>query len=227
MRIRKSQDRGQGDISWLKSRYSFSFSDYHAPQWQGFGALRVLNEDWISPDSGFGMHPHSDMEIVTIMLSGQLHHKDSMGHEQVLKAGEVQVMTAGRGIVHSEWNASSTEPAHLYQIWIQPQEKGLEPAYEQFLPHLQDGECILASDGPGGLDINQRAEITRLALHRGESFQLLAQDEYSYVQMMSGSGQVAGKTLNSGDALLLHEEEQDFVADEKTELLIIKTGTKK
>ena len=112
MKIRKSDERGKGDLGWLDSRFSFSFSDYYDPEWKSFGALRVLNEDWISPNSGFGMHSHRDMEIITVMLSGELHHKDSMGHEQVLKAGEVQVMTAGTGIQHSEWNASTTEPAH-------------------------------------------------------------------------------------------------------------------
>ncbi|NQZ57339.1 MAG: pirin family protein, partial [Lentisphaeraceae bacterium] len=120
MKIRRSNERGMASEGWLKSRYSFSFANYRDDEWVKFGKLRVINEDWIAAGSGFPMHSHRDMEIVTIMLSGELHHRDSMGNEQVLRAGEVQSMSAGTGNSHSEWNASETGEAHLYQIWKIP-----------------------------------------------------------------------------------------------------------
>src|SRR5271167_2917172 len=129
--IRKSKDRGHAQHGWLDSYHSFSFADYYDPQWMGFRSLRVINEDRVAPAQGFGSHPHRDMEIITYIISGQLRHKDSMGNEGIIKQNEVQKMSAGTGVVHSEFNASFKEEVHLLQIWIEPSIKNLDPSYEQ------------------------------------------------------------------------------------------------
>src|SRR5437763_4134515 len=131
MQIRRSADRGQTKIDWLDSRHTFSFGDYHDRAHMAFRSLRVMNEDWVAPGAGFGMHPHRDMEIVTYVLEGELQHRDSMGNGEVLRPGELQRMTAGTGILHSEFNPSKAAPVHLYQIWLLPRERGLTPGYEQ------------------------------------------------------------------------------------------------
>ena len=129
--IRKAAERGHFDHGWLNTYHTFSFADYYDATWMGFRSLRVMNEDRVAAGSGFGMHGHRDMEIVTCVLSGALEHKDSLGHGEVLRPGELQHMTAGRGIRHSEFNPSATEPVHLYQIWLLPRESGLAPSYSQ------------------------------------------------------------------------------------------------
>src|SRR5260370_13635820 len=131
MQIRQAAHRGQTRIDWLDSRHSFSFGDYQDPSQMGFSSLRVINEDWVAPGAGFGMHPHRDMEIVTYILEGEIQHRDSMGNGEVLRAGELQRMTAGTGIRHSEFNPSPTQHVHLYQIWLLPRQRGLRPTYEQ------------------------------------------------------------------------------------------------
>ncbi|MCA9016950.1 MAG: pirin family protein, partial [Planctomycetaceae bacterium] len=131
IRVRKAQERGHADHGWLDTFHTFSFADYQDPEHMRFRALRVMNEDVVQPGQGFGTHPHRDMEIVTYVLEGALEHKDSMGHGEVLRAGEFQRMSAGTGITHSEFNPSETEPVHLYQIWLYPEQKGIEPSYEQ------------------------------------------------------------------------------------------------
>src|SRR6185369_10702345 len=131
MKLRKAEERGHADHGWLDTYHTFSFADYYDPQNMGFRSLRVINEDWVQPGEGFGMHPHRDMEIVTCVLEGALQHKDSMGNGSVLRPGELQRMTAGRGLLHSEFNPSDSEPVHLYQIWLLPGRRGLEPSWEQ------------------------------------------------------------------------------------------------
>src|ERR1700728_151637 len=131
MKIRKANERGHAEHGWLDSYHSFSFSDYHDPQWMGFRTLRVINDDMVMPGMGFGTHPHQDMEIITYILSGQIEHKDSMGNGRVIRAGEVQYMSAGSGVRHSEFNPSNTEAAHFLQIWIMPDAQGVKPSYAE------------------------------------------------------------------------------------------------
>src|SRR5256885_3669579 len=164
IRVRKAGERGHCDHGWLDTYHTFSFSDYYDPAHVGFRSLRVINEDRVAPGGGFGMHGHRDMEIVTCVLSGALEHKDSLGHGEVLRPGEFQHMTAGRGIRHSEFNPSATEPVHLYQIWLLPRENGLSPSYSQkkFTPEGRDGrwQLVASPDGAdGSLKIEQDARI--------------------------------------------------------------------
>src|SRR5258705_7514497 len=151
MTIRKADERGRGAFDWLDSRFTFSFGEYYDPQHMGFRSLRVINDDRIAPGGGFGKHPHRDMEIITVVLDGALEHKDSMGSAEVLRPGEVQRMSAGTGIQHSEYNHSTTEPAHLIQIWIMPDRKGVAPRYEQKRFDEDDQLRLVASnDGRDG-----------------------------------------------------------------------------
>src|SRR6478735_206293 len=131
LRLRKAKDRGQFDHGWLQTAHTFSFADYHDPNHMAFRALRVINEDVVAPGQGFGMHGHRDMEIVTLVLRGALEHRDNLGNGEVLRPGELQDMSAGAGIMHSDFNPSATEPVHLYQIWLLPEKRGLTPSYEQ------------------------------------------------------------------------------------------------
>ena len=170
IQVRKSEERGRFDHGWLFTRHTFSFGDYYDSRQMGFRSLRVINEDRVEPDTGFGSHPHRDMEIVTYVLSGALTHRDSLGSGSVLRAGELQRMTAGRGIVHSEFNGSETEPVHFYQIWLLPDRKGLTPSYDQraFAAEERQGRfrLVASPDGrDGSLIIHQDAEV-RLASDR-------------------------------------------------------------
>jgi len=164
IRIRKAQERGHADHGWLETRHTFSFGSYHDPEHMGFRSLRVMNEDIVQPGQGFGAHPHQDMEIVTYVLAGQLEHKDSMGNGQVLRPGEFQRMSAGTGILHSEFNPSDTDSVHFYQIWLYPDRKGIEPSYEQraFAPAQRHNRLRLVASPSGeneSLSIHQDARI--------------------------------------------------------------------
>src|ERR1700716_1732259 len=159
---RRSEDRGLADFGWLKSRHTFSFGDYHDPDHMGFGPLRVINEDRVAPGKGFGEHPHRDMEILSWVLEGALEHKDSLGTGAVIRPGELQRMTAGTGVTHSEFNPSRSEPVHLYQIWLLPERRGLTPSYEQkaFPEEERHGKLrvVASHDGrEGSLTIRQDA----------------------------------------------------------------------
>jgi redox-sensitive bicupin YhaK (pirin superfamily) len=171
--VRKAADRGHADHGWLKAADTFSFASYQDPGHMGFRSLRVMNEDRVAPGKGFGTHPHRDMEIVTYVLEGALEHKDSMGNGEVLTPGEFQRMSAGSGIQHSEFNPSSEEPTHLYQIWLLPAEKGIEPSYEQkrFDDQLENELRLVASPGgeEGSLTIYQDARIYLSRLDAGKS----------------------------------------------------------
>jgi len=205
--IIRSDDRGGADHGWLKSRHTFSFADYHNPSMMGFGKLRVVNEDWIEPGTGFGTHPHRDMEIVTYMVDGALEHKDSMGNGSVIRPGELQRMTAGTGVLHSEFNHSEDERAHLLQIWILPERNGLEPGYEQKLFPASE-KCnrwrlVASRDGrDGALTIHQDVALYAGLLDAGNSLEhRFDGDRRGFLQVVRGTIQVGGETLEAGDAL--------------------------
>jgi redox-sensitive bicupin YhaK (pirin superfamily) len=192
-------------MDWLDTRFSFSFADYHDPAHMGFGALRVLNEDWIAPGAGFGMHPHRDMEILTWVLEGELEHRDSEGNRSVLRPGRVQRMRAGRGIWHSEINPSPERPVHLLQIWIHPDRRGLEPGHAELDVALADGEwtpLATASGRLGGLDLHQDASVYALRLGAGQQAEhTLAPGRRAWVQLVRGRGDVGEVPLEAGDGL--------------------------
>jgi hypothetical protein len=210
--IRPSNERGGGDYGWLKTRHTFSFSDYADSKWMGFRSLRVINEDWVAPGGGFPTHPHRDMEIITYVLSGKLEHKDSLGTGSVILPGDGQRMTAGRGIRHSEANASPTEAVHLLQIWILPDKSGHEPGYEQksFPESEKRGKfrLIASNDGAdGSVKINQDAKLFVTLLAPGEEVtQSLTSKRSAWIQVAKGEIELNGKRLKQGDGAAISDE---------------------
>jgi len=230
-RIRRSHERGHNHHGWLDTRFSFSFADYQDPEHMGFRSLRVLNEDHIAPRSGFPTHPHREMEIITYVLSGALTHRDSMGNEQALRPGEVQRMTAGRGITHSEYNASEDEPVHLLQIWILPDEAGLEPSYEEKTFPLDERRNLLRLLGSrdareGSVRIHQDVDLYGGLLDEGRSLEFdLAADRHVWVQLIRGGIEVNGHALEEGDAIALSEETRlALTARGESEFLLFDLG---
>lgn len=210
-RIRRASERGRTQIDWLDSRHSFSFGGYHDPAHMGFSDLRVINEDRVQPGSGFGSHPHRDMEILSWVLGGALEHRDSHGHEGVIRPGVLQRMSAGTGVVHSEWNASTREPVHFLQIWLLPERRSITPGYEQraFPAHeLADGWRLLAArDGrDGAVTIHQDAEVwaTRLAPRQSRSW-LLPEARSAWLHVARGTVLANGVPLAAGDGVALTE----------------------
>lgn len=208
---RRSGERGHANHGWLDSYHSFSFADYYDPNHMGFRSLRVINEDRVAPGGGFGTHPHRDMEIVTYVLEGSLEHKDSMGNGAVLSAGEVQGMTAGTGIQHSEFNPSRSESLHLFQVWILPAAKGLTPGYDQTIVPADWSGALQIIASPTGQDgvirINQDVEMGVGRLKSGEQLAIkIAEGRYGWLQLASGEMTVNGLTLSAGDALALQDE---------------------
>ncbi len=209
--IRRSHERGHADHGWLKSRHSFSFADYFDPNHIHFGPLRVINEDRVAPGGGFDTHGHRDMEIVSYVLAGALQHKDSMGTGSVIRPGDVQRMSAGRGVMHSEFNASRTEPVHFLQIWIVPDVAGIAPEYEQrhFAPGERRGRLrlIAAKDGrDGAVRIHQDASVYAGLFDGAEAATLaLAPGRKAYVHVARGSVAANGTALSAGDALKLSD----------------------
>ncbi|MDX2170029.1 MAG: pirin family protein [Deltaproteobacteria bacterium] len=224
--IRPAAERGHVRIDWLDSRHSFSFGEYHDPRHMGFRALRAINEDVVAPGGGFATHPHRDMEIVTWVLDGALQHRDSLGTGSVIRPGEVQRMTAGTGIRHSEFNASTSEPVHLLQIWILPERAGLEPSYEQKTVPLDGtgGLRLLASpDGrDGSVTIHQAAELWAGRLKAGsDASHTLAAGRHAWLQVARGDVQVNGQVLHAGDGAALSDESAVALhADSDAEVLL-------
>jgi quercetin 2,3-dioxygenase len=212
--VRRSGDRGGGNYGWLDTKHTFSFSDYWDPRWMGFRSLRVINEDYVAPAAGFPTHPHNDMEIITYVLEGKLEHKDSLGTGSVILPGDGQRMTAGRGIRHSEYNPSKTEKVHLYQIWILPEKKGLEPSYEQktFPTEEKAGRLrlIASPDGKdGSVKINQDARLYVTLLKPGEEVTHdFGKNRHGWLQVAKGSVEVAGQTLKQGDGAAISDEQK-------------------
>lgn len=213
IRVRPSGERGRFDHGWLDTAHTFSFADYRDPRWVRFRTLRVLNEDVVAPGRGFGMHPHADMEILTVVLSGALRHEDSMGNGSVIRPGEIQRMTAGTGVTHAERNASETEPVHLLQIWILPERRGLAPGYEQAAvnPEAERGRlAVLASPRPGrgAVSLHQDAEVLAARLAPGDAVaHPLGHGRGAWVQVAEGSVTLNGHALAAGDGAAVEGEE--------------------
>ena len=205
MQIRRSASRGNASFGWLQSKHSFSFANYYGPAHMGVSVLRVLNDDRVAPGYGFETHPHRDMEIISYVLAGEIEHRDTMGSHSRLKAGEVQVMSAGTGILHSEFNASSTVPLHFLQIWITPQQKGLTPSYQQRPFPNMHGLTLLASPDAeqNSLPINQDARLYRLQLEATQTTLQIEADRIGYLHLIDGELTIQGETLYPGDAVTL------------------------
>ncbi len=224
--IRKSNERGHASHGWLDSYHTFSFADYFDPQWVGFRSLRVINDDIVMPGMGFGMHPHRDMEIVTVMLSGAIEHKDSMGNGRVIQAGEIQYMSAGRGVLHSENNPSKDEAAHFLQIWIQPDEKGVVPRYaEKSLRAAPTGKLHLITSKTGregSIPIHQDVDLWLAKLKGGQEItHPLAADRQAWLHVAEGRVNLNGKVLSAGDAAAIsHETKLQLTADEASQVLL-------
>ena len=214
LQIRKSNTRGQANHGWLNSQHTFSFANYYDPRYTSFGPLRVINEDKVIGGQGFGTHNHSNMEIVSYVLGGALEHKDSMGTGSVLRYGDVQRMSAGSGVSHSEFNHSANETVHFLQIWLFPDTQDIEPSYEEthFAPEAKRGQLrlIVSEDGrDGSLKIHQNARIYAGLFDGDEQARLeLAPGRGSYVQVARGQVKVNGITLDTGDALQIRDEAQ-------------------
>ncbi|NJN57918.1 MAG: pirin family protein [Leptolyngbyaceae cyanobacterium SL_5_9] len=212
--IRPAQERGAANFGWLDSRHTFSFGNYYDPHYMGFADLRVINEDKVTPGKGFGTHGHRDMEIISYVLEGALEHKDSIGTGSVIRPGDVQRMSAGTGIQHSEFNASHTDPVHFLQIWILPEQKGIEPGYEQktFSDAEKRGTLRLVGsrDGrDGSITIHQNVDLYASVLPEGETVNhALAEGRVAWVQVARGAVQLNGQTLTAGDGAAISEESE-------------------
>lgn len=210
--IRKAEDRGHFDHGWLNTYHTFSFADYHDPQHMGFRGLRVINEDRVQGGQGFGTHPHRDMEIISYVLEGGLQHRDSMGNGSTILPGEVQRMSAGTGVTHSEFNASQDALVHFLQIWLLPAKRGIEPGYEQksFTPAEMAGRLrlVASKDGrDGSVTIHTDASLHAGRFDRGESAELgVGKDRHSWVQIVRGRARVNGHVLSAGDGAALSDE---------------------
>ena len=207
--VRKAEERGHANHGWLDSWHTFSFANYYDANFMGFSALRVINEDIIDAGQGFGTHPHKDMEILTYVLSGTVEHQDSMGNKEQIPAGEFQIMSAGTGVRHSEYNASSSDPLHLYQIWIIPESTGIEPRYEQRrFADVQGRQLILSPDArDGSLKVYQDMTLSRWVLKAGESDNVtLDAARRIWIQVEKGDVQVNDQPVITSDALAIWEE---------------------
>jgi redox-sensitive bicupin YhaK (pirin superfamily) len=227
IRIRKAIDRGHADHGWLDAWHTFSFAGYMDPEWMGYSALRVLNQDRIQPGAGFPPHPHDNMEIVTVVLEGSLQHKDSMGNGSVIRPSELQRMTAGTGVLHSEFNASDTERAHLLQIWILPERNGLEPGYEQKLfpveEKLNQWRLVGSRDGrDGSLTVHQDIELWSTVLDAGASIDYAFHGRRrGFMQVVRGTVEIDEKALEAGDAVAIVDQQSlRFEATSDSELLL-------
>jgi hypothetical protein len=227
LNIRRADERGHADHGWLNSHHTFSFADYYDPAHMGFRSLRVINDDRVAPGMGFGTHPHRDMEIFSYVLEGTLEHKDSLGNGRQLKPGQIQLMSAGRGVTHSEFNPSRTEPLHFLQIWIQPRERGLPPSYTEWHPKPEQAEAakvlvISADDREGSATIHQDADIYRLRLKPGVTVKHdLKRGRGAWLHVAEGGLTFDGVELESGDAASTEDAGTlTFTASRPTEALL-------
>jgi redox-sensitive bicupin YhaK (pirin superfamily) len=227
--VRRSEERGHANHGWLDSHHTFSFANYYDPEHMGFRSLRVINEDRVAPSKGFGAHAHRDMEILSYVLEGKLAHKDSMGHVEQLSPNEIQKMSAGSGIIHSEFNGSATEPVHFLQIWIEPKSDGGPPVYEQLqLDPAARRDRLMLIAGPdrvdGAVQINQNASVFLTDVSPGSTVSHdLGKGRYAWVHVVRGAASVNGASVKTGDAVALSKEEKLTIAGEgaqPSELLI-------
>jgi redox-sensitive bicupin YhaK (pirin superfamily) len=229
IQLRRSSERGHADHGWLNTFHTFSFADYFDPEFMGFRSLRVINEDWVKPGMGFGTHGHRDMEIITYVLEGELAHKDSMGNGSSIKPGEVQRMSAGTGVRHSEFNHSKKDWVHLLQIWLLPEREGIKPSYEQktFSDEEKSGKFRLiaspdASDG--SVKIHQDAKVYATVLAKGDKVQKRLQPErYAWLHVAKGEVLLNGEKLTAGDSAAIQKEESIEIASgdvERSEVLL-------
>jgi redox-sensitive bicupin YhaK (pirin superfamily) len=224
--VRKSEERGHFDHGWLNTYHTFSFADYYDPQFNGFRTLRVINEDRVRPGVGFGTHGHRDMEIISYVLEGRLGHKDSMGNGSVITPGEVQRMSAGSGVMHSEMNPSDVEPVHFLQIWILPERRGITPSYEQvrFAPEELRGRLrLLASpdSSDGSVLIHQDVRLYAATLDDGATVTHdFAQGRYGGVQVTRGTATLNGVALRAGDGAAVADERSVTIGGEGAEVLL-------
>ena len=220
--IRKSADRGVANFGWLQSKHSFSFGNYHDPEHMGVSVLRVINDDMVMPGQGFGKHGHRDMEIISYVIEGALKHDDSTGNSYEVPAGDVQRMSAGSGVMHSEFNASDTDKVKFLQIWIQPNVTGIAPSYEQkTLPQQGTLTTLVSPNGEhGSLSINQDASISRLVLDKDQSFSLETAKRIGYLHIVKGQLTADGQTFEAGDAFALEPQQSlEIKADDTLEAL--------
>lgn len=214
IQLRQSHERGHTKINWLDSYHTFSFGNYYDPRYMGFRSLRVINDDRVAPGAGFGAHSHQDMEIISYVLEGALEHKDSLGNGTVIKPGEVQIMSAGTGIIHSEYNPSKTDPVHFLQIWILPNRPELSPRYEQkyFSPQDRRGklQLVVAPDGQdGAITIHQDVRLYTALLEPGDTIAYTIQSHrYGWIQIAQGSAIVNGQLLQAGDGMQINKQDQ-------------------
>jgi len=225
--VRKSSDRGHADHGWLLSYHSFSFADYYDPQEMGWGPLRVINEDRVQPGKGFGTHGHRDMEIISYVLDGQLQHKDSMGNGTIIRPGDVQRMSAGTGVQHSEFNPSPSALVHFLQIWIEPERRGMEPSYEQKFFTSEDKRgrlrLVASRDGrEGSVTVHRDADVYASLLSPDEQVShRIAAGRIAYLHLVKGAVRVNGTQLGTGDALKIESEQALVIAAaEDSELLL-------
>ncbi|MCK8502600.1 pirin family protein [Myxococcus fulvus] len=211
--VRNAEERGHANHGWLDTHHTFSFADYYDADFMGFRTLRVINEDTVAPQRGFGMHPHRDMEIITYVLGGKVEHRDSMGTQAVIQPGEVQRMSAGTGVVHSEMN-NFAEPLHMLQIWILPNEKGLKPGYEQKAFDVKERQgrfrVVASPDGrEGSLTVHQDLLLHGTLLGKGESAEYaLSPGRHAWVQVARGSGTLNGVKVKAGDGVAVSSEDK-------------------
>ncbi len=226
--IRPAQERGNANFGWLDSKHTFSFGSYYDPSQMGFSSLRVINEDKVQPGKGFGTHSHRDMEIISYVLQGELEHKDSIGNGSVIRPGDVQRMSAGTGIAHSEFNASTTDLVHFLQIWIMPEKAGIEPSYEQknFPLEEKQGKLKLVASADGRDDsvtIHQDANLYVAVLNQGDRITYNTNNNRSlWIQIARGSAEINGQALQTGDGAAITEEKELelFATTDNTEILL-------
>ncbi len=231
IKLRASDDRGRADFGWLDSRHSFSFGHYLDPEHMGFGPLRVINEDRVVPGRGFDTHGHRDMEILSYVLDGALEHTDSLGNGSIIRPGELQRMTAGTGVRHSEYNASNTEPVHFLQIWILPEAEGLAPGYEQTAFPLQEQRgrlhLIASRDGrEGSVTVHQDLNLYAGVFDAGETLEFaLKKQRLRWLQLVRGQAELAGLHLHAGDGVAIQQAELPALTiSEQSELLLFDMG---